>query len=56
MAKADCSTCIHYDVILGFKAVCKLWMIGLDMRGYKPCEEYKEVTNDKCAKNGEQHE
>jgi hypothetical protein len=31
-AKADCSTCIYYDVVLGMKVVCMLWLVGFDMR------------------------
>jgi hypothetical protein len=43
MAKKDCTTCIYYDVVLGIKAVCMLWLVGFDKRGYELCEEYKEV-------------
>ena len=38
----DCTTCIYYDVVLGIKAVCTLWLVGFDVRGYEPCDEYKE--------------
>jgi hypothetical protein len=40
--KADCSTCIHYDFVLGIKPVCQFWLVGFDMRGYEPCDEYKK--------------
>jgi len=38
----NCTTCVHYGLALGVKPVCKLWLIGFDMRGYEPCDEYKE--------------
>ena len=41
--KSDCSTCIYYDLALGIKPVCKLWLVGFDKRGYEPCDEYKAV-------------
>lgn len=40
--KVDCSTCAYYDLALGIKPVCKLWLVGFDKRGYEPCDEYKE--------------
>jgi hypothetical protein len=46
MAEKDCSTCIYYDVVLGIKAVCMLWLAGFDVRGYEPCDEYKERNHD----------
>jgi len=39
---SDCSTCIYYDLALGIKPVCKLWLVGFDKRGYESCDEYKE--------------
>jgi len=41
--KKDCSSCIYYDLALGIKPVCKLWLVGFDKRGYEPCDEYKAV-------------
>jgi len=38
----DCSSCAYYDLALGIKPVCKLWLVGFDKRGYEPCDEYKE--------------
>ena len=38
--KKDCRTCDHYELIMGIKPVCNYWLVGFDMRGYEPCEEY----------------
>jgi len=38
----DCTGCVHYGFVLGVKAVCTLWLVGFDMRGIEPCDEYKE--------------
>jgi len=40
--KKDCTSCIYYDLVLGVKPVCIFWLIGFDIRGYEPCDEYKE--------------
>jgi hypothetical protein len=39
----SCKDCIHYETILGMKPVCNLWLVGFDMRGYEPCEEFKPL-------------
>jgi len=47
MTVKDCTTCVYFNVLFGYKAVCDFWLVGFDMRGgYKPCEEYKERENE----------
>jgi len=40
-AEKDCTSCAYYDVVLGVKAVCMLWLVGFDIRGYELCDEYR---------------
>jgi hypothetical protein len=47
----SCRNCIYYELALSHHAVCSFWMVGFDMRGYEPCEEYKNI-----AKREDHHE
>jgi len=54
----DCTTCVHLDItmaVLFQVALCDFYGVGLGMRGYKPCDEYKDRRegnyNDKERKN-----